>query len=281
MQTITKKVKKGTTYTLLMKVKSLAANPTTGALTITAKNTGTDTNLDSDVTGWTPAITTTATWVSQDIVPDYETNNWYIKISGDSTKANGATDIIIDEVYIWEKLTVDNLIIHRHNWNGHGPIKVNGWKLSPLRSTSAADANNKTEIASFTPETSADIAQALTANASPVYEIVLPAAAGWTPEVGEIRISDTWTVPRYPGAFDPLETDEGGLRVYKFNFTSLPPAYRRAQIERLFEKTRDNESIDIIWDTDDPVLSEDADRAKSAPYDPWMTTLTRTYKERL
>jgi len=279
-QSVTKKLKKGKTYTVLFKAASFTANPTAGAVTVQAKASGTGTNLDSDVTGYQPAITTTPTWFSVDVTPDFDTKRWYLNFDGDHTKANGATKIVIDEVYIYEKTTVDTLWVDRHNWAGRGTIVVNAWRLSPLRSTASIAGGDGVQIGSFSVDTADRFAQALTTTTLPVIELILPAVSGWIAEIGELFLTSGWQVPRYPRATDPYETNEDGLRRIGLSFSGFASSYRLAQIEYLFNKHRANEAVLVKWNADEPLLMEPKGRACKAPFDPVRIGLDLDYVEK-
>lgn len=282
MQTSTEEIKIGKTYTILFKAKSKTANPTIGAITVTAKQTGTNTDIDSDVAGYTPAITTAATWFTQDITADFSTDDWYVKFLGDHTKANGATAVVIDEVYVYEKKTINSLILGYHNLVGKTGIKVNAWRLSPLRSTASADANNKVEIGSITVATKDVQLSTLTTSYFPIFEMYIPATAGFTPQIGEAYIGDYWQLPVYQKSpFDPYRTNSDRLREFDVNINQLDPSLRTSTIEDFLDKLRDNEAIWYKWDTENPLLMESPNGAREASYEPRNVGLRIKLVERL
>lgn len=269
-------LKKGITYKFVFKAKAKTASPQANVLSATCVPIGTSDNMGLIY----PAITTTATWFSSEFTPTKTTNRWRFTINAYTSLKGSCTGIVVDEIYVYEKITLNSLICTGHNLERRS-ITVNAWNLSPLRSTSGSDAANKTVIATYTPDTSEVLYSALTSSSPPVVELVIAAASDLTPEAGEIYIGDYWQLPRYPGALDPYETVEGGLREFKFNFKNIPPAYRTAQIEALFEQTRKGRPVYIQWDTDAPVLCEDTSQNKSAPYSTFATDLSRTYREKV
>ena len=282
MQSMTGKLVKGRTYTILFKAQSTTANPTAGAIIVTAKQSGSNTDIDSDQTGYQPAITTAAAWFSFDVTADFTTDDWYLKISGDHTKANGATAVVIDELYIYEKKTVNSLILGYHNLIGK-TVTVNAWRLSPLRSTSAVDANNKAIIGNAITVDTADVFLAtLTTIAYPVIEIYIPATAGFTPEIGEAYVGDYWQLPNFlKGPLDPYRTNADGLIEQTWAVTNMNPALRTTTVEALFEKLRASEAIWCQWDTDAPILMEVPREAWEAPYNPFRTDMTLKPLEKL
>ena len=279
-QSIDKKVIKGKTYRVCVKSKSLTGNANAGCITI-GPSAASGAFLDNSITGNYIAPTTTATWTEFDFTPEFTTDNWKLSISAHAASKGSATAIIIDEIYLYEKRSIDTLIIGAHNWNLNATIIVNAWRVSPLRSTATSDANNKTQIGNFSVNSSDTILQALTQTYYPVIEIVLPAVAGWTPEAGEAYMGEGWTLPKYPKAFDPYATDDSRLRSMTLSFAGLPPAYRKLNIEDLFTKLRADESIWVTHDQDLPLLMEDQGKAKTAAYNPWTVDLNLTLVEKL
>jgi hypothetical protein len=281
VQAITKEVVKGRTYRVCVKTKAVTGNAAANCLTITPKQAGSGTTLYAAITGNAIAPTTTSTWTEFDVVPDFTTDNWELWLVPLLANKGSATAIIVDEVYFYEKRTVNSLIVDQHNWAGHGPVVVKAWRVSPLRSTAASDANNYTQLASFTPDTAAVILQTLTSSVYPVYEITVPAASGWTADAGDIYLGDYWQPPKHPQPLDPDETGDGDLRELKLAYKNIPASYRRAQIEALFENLRQDEGVYVQWDADPPLLVEDTQKSKRAAYNPWTVDLELNLRERL
>ena len=281
VQAVTEKLIKGRTYRVIFKTRALTGNPAANVLLVQVKQAGSGTNIDGNVTGYAPTITTTAAWDGFDVVPDFDSDNWELRLVPALANKGGATAIIVDEIYVYEKRTVNSLVIGRHNWSGRGTITVNAWRLSPLRSTASVDANNRIGIGSFFINNADTVLQTLASSAYPVFEIVLPAVSGWTAEVGDLYLGDFWQVLKYPQPFDPYKTGEGKLRRISFSFKNLPPAYRKLQIEDLFNRLRDNEVVWVQHDADTPVMMEDATQAKEAGYTPYLVDLALDLEERL
>lgn len=278
-QSGTEKLEKGVTYRLLYKGKSVTANPTAGAVTINLFQTTSGTAVDSDVTGTTPAITTSSTWFTIDFTPDFTTDAWYLNIAGDSTKANGATEVTLDEFYLYKKPTVDSLIIGRHNLVGKTGLVVKSYKMSPLRSTVGAD--DYTEIkASFTVDTADVYAASLTSASDPVYEIYIPAVSGFAPEIGDIYIGSSYQFSKYPQApLDPYRTNNDGLREVSLQFRGLAPSLRTTTIKDLLTRLRSSESVWLKIGSDDPLMMTSPRSERQAPYNPYAVDLDLTLIE--
>jgi len=267
-QNITKKLKKGKIYRCIFKAATLTGDASAGVLTFQVKQAGSGTDVDT-LTGNAPAITTTPTWYGFDIVPDFETNNWELRLVPALAQKGTATAVIVDEIYIYEKPTINSLIVKNHNWSGQGTIVVNAWRVSPFRSTATADANNKTQIASFTVDDSDTLLQALTETNYPIIEITLPAVSGWIAEAGEIYVGDYWEVTRYPQSFDPYRVNASNLREVTIDLQNLQPALRTTTIADIFEKLQAGESVWWKWDIDKPLLVESMRAERNAPYSPY------------
>lgn len=259
------KMKKGRTYTVLCKLSALTGNPVANVLRLDIKNRDTLTSLDASAGGFSPTVTTASNWHSFDIIPDFDSDRWLFYAYGQSAYKGSATGIMLDEVYVYDKLQVSALIVGRHNWTGRGPIKVNAWRCSPLRSTASIAAGDGVELASFTCDSIATVEQALTSNAYPVFELVIPAVASWAAELGEVYIGSFWQSPRwFRGPLNPYKTDEGGQRTLRVNFGGLPSTLRPT-IEDLFDRFRDHEPVWVKHDTDSPVYMSAKDKSYDAP----------------
>ena len=281
VQPITDKLMKGKTYRIILKTQALSGNANAGCITISLKQAGSGTDVYGAISGNSIAPTTTATWTEFDIIPDFTTNNWELRIVPLLANKGSALGIMIDEIYVYRKYTIDTFIADRHNWAGKGAITVNAWRLSPLRSTSGSDANNKTQIGSFYVDSSDTISQALTSTVYPVMEVVIPAVSGWTPEAGEIFMGSGQTTPKFPQSFDPYSTNADGLREVDISIKSMEPTHRLGFIEDLHDKLRSFEGVWWKWDTDNPVLMESPRAARKSVFDPFRVSLDVKLVEKL
>lgn len=270
------------TYRCVFKAKALTGAPGAGVVTVTIKEAGSGTDVDAGLTGNVPTITTSPLWFEFDITPDFETENAVLRFVPALANKGSATAIIVDEAYLYEKQTINSLIVERHNWAGQGTIVVNAWRVSPFRSTAASDANNKTQIASFSVDDRRAIDQALTSTVYPIIEIVLPAVSGWIPQAGEIYVGDFWQPDFNPEApFDPLEINEAGLRKLRIKFSALDYAYRYDTIRNIFEKLAANEPVWWKYEADRPLQTESAKRGFVAPHNPTYVDMVLDLLERL
>jgi len=279
-QAITETLKKGTTYRCIFKAATLTGNASAGVLTFQIKQAGSGTDVDT-LSGNAPAITTTPTWYGFDIVPDFETNNWELRLVPALAQKGTATSVIVDEIYIYEKKTINSLLVKNHNWSGQGTIVVNAWRVSPFRSTATVDANNKTQLASFTVDGSDTLLQALTETNYPIIEITFSAVSGWVAEAGEIYVGDYWEVPRYPQSFDPYRVNAGNLREVTLERSQLVPVLRTTTIADIFEKLQAGESIWWKWHDNKPLMVESIRTERNAPYSPHRVSTQMRLVEKL
>jgi hypothetical protein len=274
-QSSTKRLEKGVTYRLLFTAKSVTANPTVGAVRVQLVQTLTATYLDVAHSYLEPAITTTATWFYTDITPDFSTDNWALYIITDNSKANGASKVIVDEFYLYQKMELNTLIIGRHNLSGKlaaGNLEVRSYKMSPLRST--VGASDYSTLASFTITTADVFSQALTSAYDPVVELMISAEASLTPELGEVYIGNAYTFTHYPQApLDPWRINAEGLRDLTLQFSILAPALRTTTIRDIFARLKANESVWLKWDTDPPILMQSPQDAREAAFNPYRVGL--------
>jgi len=136
-------------------------------------------------------------------------------------------------------------------------------------------------IGSFSINSAENILQTLTSSVYPVFEIVLPAVSGWTPEVGDVYMGDAKEFDWTPDApFDPLKIDNAGQRVLNARFTTFPHADRYGWIRDLFEKIDDSEAMWWKWDDDAPLMIDLDDTDLEAGYNPHFVDVNLKGKER-
>lgn len=276
-QASTRRLEKGETYYIVYKAGSVAANPTDGSITLAVKQATSGTALDAAPVGAAPSIATAAAWKLFSFVAAFSTNDWTFSATGDHTKANGATKILLDEFYFYSRRELAQLVLDRHNLVGKSSLIVRSYKMSPLRSTVAAA--DYTDLATFTVTTADNFKQALTSNYDPVVELQIPATAGFTPYAGEIYIGDEYTVPVMPKSFDPYRRNKDKVMEMNLDLRPLDPALRLTVIEDIFQRARDGEPIYTTWNTDPPSLREIVPGDQDAPYDPYMTRLNIKARE--
>lgn len=197
---LTATVKKGRTYVVAFKVQSVGANPSAGALSIRVRQKNSpNSDVDADFGGagaWTPTVTTTAAWVSQEFVPDFDTDEAQLFVDGISANIGAATDIRVDEFYIWEKITPSRLVIQGHNLNGSENILARAAYCNPLRTSYSSD--DYTEIlASYDQDGTGLVYKTLTATARPVYHLSIPAESGKTHEAAIIAFCEALTFNKF------------------------------------------------------------------------------------
>ena len=171
-----------------------------------AANFATWTNLSSGAVGsdgWQPTLTSSSVWYYADFTVAADTSLARLTIKQEATGFNPE----IDEIYIYEKVDVDQLIACNHKLSGCGGIDVVGFNCNPLRTNAGTGT---TVLASVTQVGKGIIDKALTSSSLPVYRLHLnqPPVATMYWEIGELYIGATWTwVTGVLLPFDPLASE--------------------------------------------------------------------------
>jgi hypothetical protein len=241
-QGLTGTFEKGKTYRIVMLVKALTAPPAANDILrvyLLDKNVDTDLLLDADWEDgghWDPEITTSETWVTSDFVPDQTTDRVRIWLTGRGSSGTwgGCTGFDVDELYIWEKISVDRLMVFDHNWDAGvwvsgdaSSIIVQGWYLNPSR-TQTTSADRENGLDGWTQQGSEPILKTVTLSADyPIYRIRLNAKSWLTYEAGEIFLGPAMAFSKqmdFP--FDPdaeeavgvMNETQGGVRRFHKDF---------------------------------------------------------------
>jgi hypothetical protein len=184
------------TYTVCFKAETTVGNLGAGGLEVKIRQKDSPNNLVDAGFGtagtWKPTITTTAAWFTQDITPDFDTDTAQLYFDALLANKGTATALYVDEVYLWEKVTANNMIISDHNLNGSENMLARAAYCNPERTNYGATDYTAIQ-ASFDQDGTETINKALTASARPVYHLQVPAEAGKTHEAGIIFIGDLLT----------------------------------------------------------------------------------------
>lgn len=209
-------LKKGRTYGILMKCQAVTGNTAAGGLAVRVRNhlssAEVDADLDTDGKWDVPSITTTAAWQQTTFVPDFDTDDGRLLITAVFANRGSATVIRIDEVYVWEIITVAALAVFGHNWDGTNPAAGDLVIYRQYCSTSRTGIAGGTEYAAIINagaiKGTGPLVVEGTATAAPIYRLLSLATSGLTYQAGELLLCEKWAWPRSPilGSHDPNET---------------------------------------------------------------------------
>lgn len=182
-------LEKNKTYTLLLKAKTVGGNTLTGALAIKIQqNVTPNTLVDTAAFSWNPGIvTTTAAWISKDFSPTFTTEIAQLIINAVDANKSTSTSLVVDEVSIVEKISVERFLAANHTWNGVQNVEVRSVNCFPLR-TSFGASDRSSIVAAFTSDGTSTIDKAITATNAPGYHVLVPAVSGKTWKAGLIGI---------------------------------------------------------------------------------------------
>ena len=204
---------KGRSYTVLMKVQAVTGNPAAGVLAIQLRQQDTpNANLSASVGTWTPTVTTTAGWVSQAFTADFSTDEAQLFIDGITANKASATAIRVDEVYVYETLTVDQLIMAWHNVFPQSAMTVRALRCNNKR-TGYNQSNDSASMGSLSVSGKDVVSETITSYAYPVYRIYIPLVTGKTFAAGLIGLYGALTfrnlhIPYDEGYTSPVQYQE-------------------------------------------------------------------------
>ena len=225
-QDLTDSLVKNKTYRIVMKIKALTANPAGNVfqVQIAQKLTPYTAILD-----WTPTITTTATWHETTFTPTFSTDMAELYLNGlNVTGSWGAcTGFDVDEIYIYEDIPADRLIIANHEFNNTQITSLYGCRCNPAR-TSFSYANDAgAALTSENINQTETVIESFTSANYPVWELTLRATTGITYEAGQMFLGPKFDLDYFDlGSFDPHASESygtmietiGGKRNYTFDF---------------------------------------------------------------
>lgn len=230
-QSLVATAEKGKTYRILIKAQAIGADPPGAVLQIKVRQRlSSNKIIDSDM-DWQPTITTTAAWLATIFTADFSSDmlEIFINALGASGSWGSCTGLRIDEIYIYENIAADRLIVeHGHNWNNGEITSVYGCTCWPER-TSFSYANDASAnlAANVDIDGTETIFQSLTSSDYPVWEIKLTAASGIAYSAALLFLGPQMTFPKQMDRpFDPeaeeitgiINETAGGRRVFHCNF---------------------------------------------------------------
>ena len=204
---------KGRSYTILMKVQAVTGNPAAGVLAIQLRQKDTpNTNLSASVGTWTPTVSTTAGWVSQAFTADFTTDEAQLFIDGIEANKGSATAIRVDEVYIYETETVDQIMMAWHNVFPQSAMTIRALRCSSKR-TGYNQTNDSASMGSLAVSGKDVVSEALTSYAYPIYRIYIPLVTSKTFAAGLIGLYGKLTfrnlhIPYDEGYTSPVQYQE-------------------------------------------------------------------------
>lgn len=160
-------------------------------------------NPEDSVSGnsWKPSVGESGAWMSAifTLDDDLDLGEWRLYLLEYSTG-----DVYVDEVYLFEVIQPDTLVLAAHNAAGgfQATSYLAGYSCAPDRSSIATEDYDLTLIdldADITVPGKATLYETFTAPTTiyPIYVIRIAAVTGKTWEAGEIWIGERWTWPKF------------------------------------------------------------------------------------
>lgn len=198
LQRTNRKFLKGRTYKFRCKIQSVGGNTDADCLYLYARSAdlGAAGALDSDwdtTEAFKMQATTTATWVtSPDFVPEFDCDNTKFTLSALQSAAGAATSVRIDELYFWEVVDVQSLVIFDHNLASLAStgLRVFGYNCDKGRtSVTAADYNQalSADVSGLNPAL-----ETFSSQIYPVYTVEFIAVTAVKFEAAQILLGEKW-----------------------------------------------------------------------------------------
>lgn len=195
-------LEKGKHYRLMYLAQGASGTSAADAIRIFIRDMGSAIDIDPD---WyptvyfpSPVLGAPATWVvSNDLVPEFTSDNISILIFGINANIGSAVMIRIDEFYLFEVVPVASLLAFAHNLDGSPGPAVIGYRCLPTRTGVTAD-DYSVLLAAAPVAGSGPLRAEFTAGIFPIYRIQIAANANFQYEVGELLLG-----VRFPWAWPP------------------------------------------------------------------------------
>jgi hypothetical protein len=225
-QDLTAGLIKGKSYTILMKVQALGANPSGNILNVLIRQKRTS---GTTVLSWNPTFTTTATWVSKSFSPIFSSDTLELYLNGLSATGDwgSCTGFLIDEIYIYENISADRVLISDHEMCNGRISRFQRISCDPDRTGYVRTADATTMFSAYDIDQDDTVIKSFTAVSYPIWEMILLAREDVTYEAGEMFIGPKMDIDYLAvSGFDPhgagqkgtmLETI-GGRRYYDHKF---------------------------------------------------------------
>jgi len=172
---------KGKTYRIVMKIQAITANPSGDVISIAIRQRLAPNKVIQSGMDWRPTIITAAGWVQTTFVPDYSSDmlELFINALGSSGSWGTCTGFRIDEIYVYEDIAADRLVVFGHNWNNGEITSIYGCRCWPERTSFAYGNDASANLAANVDiDQTEPIIKSLTESRYPVWEIKLTAATG-------------------------------------------------------------------------------------------------------
>lgn len=222
-------IEKGKTYRIMLKVQAIAADPAGDVLSIKVRQRLSPNKVIESGMDWKPAITVAAGWKEATFVPGFSSDMLELLIDalGSSGSWGSCTGLRIDEIYIYEDVTVDRLIVFGHTWNNGEITSIYGCRCWPGRTSFAYGNDASANLAANADiDQTEPIIKSLTESNYPVWEIKLTAATSIQYEAAIMFLGPQMAFGKQMNApFDPdteevqgilNETDAGRTAFHKF-----------------------------------------------------------------
>jgi len=233
-----RKFEKGKVYRVCLKASTIGTAPSGNPLKLAIFNHQTGNHLDTDwhtdATWDIPSLTTTDTWfVSPPLIPEFGTEDARLQIHCDDSELGSATGLNIDEVYIWEEVDVQSLLVFNHNLDSAADVDIVGNYCSTSRS--GLSGAEQIQLASGTNPVNGSNAFILETDVSPTifpsYRIYFDPIGSSQYEAGQILLCEKWQFARY--LFLPHDT--GKLEIKEKEIVTLSGASHTVQFYELFK----------------------------------------------
>jgi hypothetical protein len=205
---------KGRTYRIMMKVQALTANPSGDVLSVIVRQKLSPFKVIESGMDWRPTITTTAGWHERTFTADYSSDTLELLIyaRGLSGSWGSCTGIRIDEVYVYEDIPVNRLVVLDHNWCNGEITALYGWRCNPDRTNAGSGDRSPNLLATQDVDQTEPIIKATTESNYPVWQLTLTATTGLTYEAGVIFLGPHMAFTKQMDApFDPDAEEVEGI----------------------------------------------------------------------
>lgn len=204
----------GKTYCILLLARALTANPTTNdVMLVRLRQRNTGRRLDADWEGpggdWYPNITTTETWFFSEFTPDFTSKEISFRIygRGESGTWGSCTGFQVDEIYIWEKVTAQRLIVIGHNWDAGitgVTYAVAGIRMDYMRTNYSSGSDFVGSLATWEQYGQDPIVKTVADTVLPMYRVMAAALSDTNYEAEEIYLGPTMAFTKQMDRpFDP------------------------------------------------------------------------------
>jgi len=210
-----------------MKIQAKTANPTGNVLQVLVRQERVSGTAMLD---WTPTITTTATWYQTTFTPTFTSDTLELYLNGLNVSGSwgGCTGFDLDEIYLYEDIAADRLIIDNHECCNGRITSLYGCECDPDRSSFsyANDASANLQNAVWIDQSDTAI-KTFTSSNYPVWELILERNMDLTYEIGQMFVGPKMDVEYLQVAgFDTHGSEShgtmtetvGGKRWYSYDY---------------------------------------------------------------